>query len=68
MGLNFLLKNELAVKGNLYVGYLFQKGRLLYSFHLFQVLLNKSRTLNQWHRTESLAAGVTLPRREEKLT
>jgi hypothetical protein len=25
MGLNFLSKNELAVKGNSYVGYLFQK-------------------------------------------
>ena len=35
MGLNFFSKNELAVKGNSHVSYLFQyKGRLLFSFYL----------------------------------
>ena len=39
MGLNFLSKNELAAKGNSYVGYLFnKKERLLYSFHLCHIL------------------------------
>ena len=39
MGLNFLQKNELAVKGNSYVGYLFnKKGQLIYSFHLCHIL------------------------------
>jgi len=39
MGLNFLSKNEVAVKGTSYVGYFFnKKGRLLYSFHLCHIL------------------------------
>jgi len=35
MGLNFFSKNELAVKDNSHVSYLFPyKGRLLFSFYL----------------------------------
>ena len=47
MGSTFLSKNELAVKGNSYVGYLFQyKGRLLFSFYLCLAVW----AMKKWYR------------------
>ena len=41
MGLNFLSKNELAVKGNSYVGYLFQMSRKAAQFNRSKAMVKK---------------------------